>query len=50
MLQSHTRREVLKQKAQQERDELMQENLIMNSQELQEMLSATKTKADKFHF
>ena len=47
MLQLHTRREALKRKAQQERDELMQEHLIMNSRELQEMLSATKTKADK---
>ena len=47
MLQSHIRREALKRKAQQEQDELLQEHLITSSQDLQEMLSATKNKADK---
>ena len=55
MLQAHLRREALKQKAQQERDELSQKHLITTSQELQEMLcsiesenvSATKKKDRK---
>ena len=55
MLQAHLRREALKRKIQEERDELAQEHLITTSQELQEMLciieaeniSATKKKAKK---
>ena len=38
MLQAHLRREALKRKAQEERDELSHEHLITSSQELQEML------------
>ena len=55
MLQAHLRREALKRKAQEERDELSHEHLITSSQELQEMLcsieaenvSATRKKAKK---
>ncbi len=58
MLQAHLRREALKRKNQEERDELAQEHLITTSRELQEMLysieaenvSATKKKAKKVSF